>query len=465
MILQDLKRTYYGALLDGATDDSAAFQSACNAAAAVGGGVVEIESCSAVIANVVAPANVSVRGAGRFATVLKVKNIVGAVGLTLGDQGHARDLTVQLPSTAQTTTASVGTGNGSTTTFTGTAASLPLSPFFFGITKNGSFVAQDDGSGNITGTGVTGTVNYVTGAFSVTFTTAPTSGQAIAVSYWYQVVGVQMGGAFGGTESAIELERVNVTGTYGAGVGVLSRSCEKGVLRHCEIRNQRVGLKLEQNPANGSQLATGFVVHACAIHLNTTGIMSAGEINLTGGTVVQGNCFGYEDDLGAAGSIYTQLVSHGTHWENGVDGGTIIGGLTNVRVHTHQASTAKFYGDTFQGAASGKDLVTSAPAVYAYGCKFQSGAGTSSTGTIYIFWPSFASPSTPTWTASGGAIRRRNGDGTENVYVGGTDVAGGYQGPMRLGSSYLWIDSSARLRTKATAPTSDTDGTVVGTQT
>lgn len=29
---------------------------------------------------------------------------------------------------------------------------------------------------------------------------------------------------------------------------------------------------------------------------------------------------------------------------------------------------------------------------------------------------------------------------------------------------YLWVDSSARLRIKLTAPTSDTDGTVVGAQ-
>lgn len=33
-----------------------------------------------------------------------------------------------------------------------------------------------------------------------------------------------------------------------------------------------------------------------------------------------------------------------------------------------------------------------------------------------------------------------------------------------MGSYHLWIDSSGRLRVKSSKPTSDTDGTVVGTQ-
>lgn len=38
-------------------------------------------------------------------------------------------------------------------------------------------------------------------------------------------------------------------------------------------------------------------------------------------------------------------------------------------------------------------------------------------------------------------------------------------GPMRLGAYRLWIDISGRLRVKNGAPNSDTDGTIVGTQT
>lgn len=43
--------------------------------------------------------------------------------------------------------------------------------------------------------------------------------------------------------------------------------------------------------------------------------------------------------------------------------------------------------------------------------------------------------------------------------------AGGWNGPLlQMGGSYLWIDTSGRLRIKSSAPTSATDGTVVGTQ-
>jgi hypothetical protein len=38
-------------------------------------------------------------------------------------------------------------------------------------------------------------------------------------------------------------------------------------------------------------------------------------------------------------------------------------------------------------------------------------------------------------------------------------------GHLQLGPYHLWVDSSGRLRVKSGAPTSDTDGTVVGTQT
>lgn len=40
-----------------------------------------------------------------------------------------------------------------------------------------------------------------------------------------------------------------------------------------------------------------------------------------------------------------------------------------------------------------------------------------------------------------------------------------YGGPLQLGAYHLWVDSSGRLRIKSGAPTSDTDGTVVGAQT
>lgn len=83
----------------------------------------------------------------------------------------------------------IGTGDGSTVTFTGPGSSneianAPLRPFTVKIFVAGEPVATDDGAGNIIGSTIdTGTINYTTGVLSVTFTTAPTAAQAIEAGY------------------------------------------------------------------------------------------------------------------------------------------------------------------------------------------------------------------------------------------------------------------------------------------
>ncbi len=81
----------------------------------------------------------------------------------------------------------IGTGNGSTTSFSGTLASIPICQtsvsvaYTIGTTN---YTATDNGNGTITGTDCSGTINYETGAISLTFSTAPASGDAITVSYY-----------------------------------------------------------------------------------------------------------------------------------------------------------------------------------------------------------------------------------------------------------------------------------------
>jgi len=50
-------------------------------------------------------------------------------------------------------------------------------------------------------------------------------------------------------------------------------------------------------------------------------------------------------------------------------------------------------------------------------------------------------------------------------YFDGASGATGYQAPIWFGTYALWVDSTGDLRIKSSAPSSDTDGTVVGTQT
>jgi hypothetical protein len=73
-------------------------------------------------------------------------------------------------------------------------------------------------------------------------------------------------------------------------------------------------------------------------------------------------------------------------------------------------------------------------------------------------------------TASSQHIINANSDATFCRVAGslgaGHETTGGLwnTGHLQLGPYHLWIDNTGRLRVKSTAPTSATDGTVVGTQ-
>lgn len=88
---------------------------------------------------------------------------------------------------------SIGTGNGSTTVFTGqTAGAVAWTPVLANTVTvtAGSVIGKDDGAGNITGSGIaSGTINYVTGALSVTFSVAPVNGLAVITTYQYNSEG------------------------------------------------------------------------------------------------------------------------------------------------------------------------------------------------------------------------------------------------------------------------------------
>jgi hypothetical protein len=83
-----------------------------------------------------------------------------------------------------TTSESYGTGNGTAGPYTHTAAHIPLSRGSITITA-GAQSATDDGLGNFVTTpaGGSGTVNYTTGAMSITFNAIVAVAQAITVTY------------------------------------------------------------------------------------------------------------------------------------------------------------------------------------------------------------------------------------------------------------------------------------------
>ena len=78
----------------------------------------------------------------------------------------------------------IGTGDGLATSFNATLAWTPVVPSTV-VVQAGTVELVDDGNGNLTGTGGSGTIDYNTGAVAVTFTTAPASGTPILASYRY----------------------------------------------------------------------------------------------------------------------------------------------------------------------------------------------------------------------------------------------------------------------------------------
>lgn len=82
---------------------------------------------------------------------------------------------------------SVGTGDGATKIFTGTISLVaPNTAYFVTITDNNE-VFTDDKNGLLVGSlGGVGTINYITGAYSVTFNTAPINTQPITGTYYQE---------------------------------------------------------------------------------------------------------------------------------------------------------------------------------------------------------------------------------------------------------------------------------------
>lgn len=109
----------------------------------------------------------------------------------------------------------IGTGNGILLAFSGTLTSLPAIPLSVTVTA-GAVSGTDNGSGVIAGAGISGTINYTSGAVSVTFTVAPAGAVPVVVTYtngasvpsiyangYYTFVRVKISACAGGSLTAV----------------------------------------------------------------------------------------------------------------------------------------------------------------------------------------------------------------------------------------------------------------------
>jgi hypothetical protein len=84
----------------------------------------------------------------------------------------------------------IGTGTGTATAFSGTLTKKPVEPGSVSVT-DGVEAFSDDGFGTLTGAaGGTGTVNYGTGAISVTFNAAPANTVEVKADYVTAIDGI-----------------------------------------------------------------------------------------------------------------------------------------------------------------------------------------------------------------------------------------------------------------------------------
>lgn len=109
----------------------------------------------------------------------------------------------------------VNGGDGSTAAFSGTVVGAAAAPHSFKLiatrANDTTMTVVDDGAGNLAGDG-SGTINYASGAYSVTFTSAPKNGSDVLASYassW-----VEAGPGQGETWSIEQVELYAVGSTY-----------------------------------------------------------------------------------------------------------------------------------------------------------------------------------------------------------------------------------------------------------
>jgi hypothetical protein len=94
------------------------------------------------------------------------------------------------PSTLESEGEALGTGNGIDSTFSGTLSHVPMSLGSVSVTDGTETFIDGDGSGKLVGNkGGVGSINYQTGAITVTFKLAPALGNSIIVTYMAAVEG------------------------------------------------------------------------------------------------------------------------------------------------------------------------------------------------------------------------------------------------------------------------------------
>lgn len=257
--------------------------------------------------------------------------VIDTSGRLAARQGVATQTTTPISNVAITGEV-IGTGNGVQTTFSGFLVNVNDVPSSITITA-GLIVGTDNGSGTISGTGVSGTINYTTGSFFLTYSAAVGNGTHITANYSYtpqiqEIFEYNAGNSVyqtiiswaGGVSNSL----LNPSGNSIAGTA----SVASGIWYFQNFNNKMIGFQAGQKPAVYSQATP---------QLNTI-VESQGTWPISSG--VGACCFGRvwsvsqsdnqtitysglldETDVGSAGAGQINMA---TIWSNGTDQVTAI---------------------------------------------------------------------------------------------------------------------------------------------
>lgn len=122
------------------------------------------------------------------ATSLYVTRVVGDNALKSAIKVNQSGSSAGSSATELTTTETLDTGDGSTLEYSGVLLKREIIKSSISITTvvgASPVTITDDGDGNLSGTGVTGEIDYDLGTWDLTFTTAPDNDEDIDISYGY----------------------------------------------------------------------------------------------------------------------------------------------------------------------------------------------------------------------------------------------------------------------------------------
>ena len=137
-----------------------------------------------MIANLVAEIQPLSSMVGQVLTVKPIFSTTGS-GVNAGDEAFVNETDGTYASDASTVV--VGSGDGTTVTFSGTIPLTPVRPATASVKVSGTQIASDEGNGNILGKVTNSRLNYTTGAYSITFSTAPLVNESITIDFRYDL--------------------------------------------------------------------------------------------------------------------------------------------------------------------------------------------------------------------------------------------------------------------------------------